>query len=58
MKENEGEDILGQSLIEVEATAASFEMTSLSTDMLGQSLQSIDNMVSNKLYSLKRVKSY
>lgn len=53
-----GEDILGQSLIEVEATAASFEMTSLSTDTLGQSLQSIDNMVSNKLYSLKRVKSY
>lgn len=44
LKGNEGEDILGQSLIEVEATAASFEMTSLSTDTLGQSLQSIDNM--------------
>lgn len=43
-EENEGDDILGQSLIEVEATMASFEMTSLSTDTLGQSLQGIDNM--------------
>lgn len=52
-EENEGDDILGQSLIEVEATMASFEMTSLSTDTLGQSLQGIDNMVVWQLASGK-----